>query len=206
MAGVDPALSASPLSHLPAASPLVAAAVPASRQAATSKSLGSPASARGYFQQAELTGSKGDGFGFSVALSAGGGTALVGAPFHNSVAGTVYVYTLRRGTWSRTAELTASDSAADDDFGWAVALSAGGRTALVGAPGHNSYAGAGYVFTLRRGTWSQTAELTASHPAAHDFFGRSVALSAEGRTALVGAVAHNLGAGAAYVFIRGGGA
>ncbi|HJY59173.1 MAG TPA: FG-GAP repeat protein [Streptosporangiaceae bacterium] len=163
--------------------------------------------AGGFSQQAELTGSatvKG-GFGSSVALSAGGSTALVGTSSLNGVAGAVYVFTLRAGTWSQTAELTASGTSAQDDFGSSVALSAGGSTALVGAPGRNSYAGAVYVFTLRRGTWSQAGKLTASHAAAHDQFGASVALSAGASTALVGAPGHNSLAGAGYVFtLRGG--
>ena len=171
------------------------------------KSLSIPASARGYSQQAELTGSatmKG-GFGSSVALSAGGSTALVGTLSLNGFAGAVYVFTLRGGTWSQTGELTASDTTAEDDFGWSVALSAAGNIALVGVPGRNSFAGAVYVFTLRGGTWSQTAELTASHAAAHDQFGSSVALSAGGSTALVGVPGRNSSAGAGYVFtLRGG--
>jgi hypothetical protein len=146
-----------------------------------------------------------DDFGSSVALSAGGSTALVGAPGHNSYAGAVYVFTLRRGTWSQTGELTASDAAAHDQFGASVALSAGASTVLVGAPGRNSLAGAGYVFTRRDGTWSQAGELTASGAAAGDFFGDSVALSAGGGTALVGAPGHNDNARAAYVFTRRGG-
>jgi FG-GAP repeat len=157
---------------------------------------------------AELTASgtaAEDDFGSSVALSAGGSTALVGAPGRNSYAGAVYVFTLRGGTWSQAGELTASDAAAHDQFGASVALSAGASTALVGAPGHNSLAGAGYVFTLRGGTWSQAGELTASRAAAYDFFGDSVALSAGGGTALVGAPGHNENARAAYVFTRRGG-
>lgn len=62
----------------------------------------------------------------------------------------MYVFTRRGGTWSQTAELTASGTSAEDDFGSSVALSAGGSTALVGAIGYNSYAGAGYVFTPGR--------------------------------------------------------
>ena len=171
------------------------------------KSLSIPASARGYSQQAELTGSatmKG-GFGSSVALSAGGSTALVGTLSLNGFAGVVRVFALRGGTWSQTGELTASGTTAEDDFGWSVALSAAGNIALVGVPGYNSFAGAVYVFTLRGGTWSQTGELTASDVAAHDQFGSSVALSAGGNTALVGAPGRNSMAGAGYVFtLRGG--
>lgn len=62
-------------------------------------------------------------------------------------AGAGYVFTLRGGAWSQTGELTASGTASGNQFGTSVALSAGGSTALVGAIGYNSYAGAGYVFT-----------------------------------------------------------
>ena len=102
------------------------------------------------------------------------------------------------------AELTASDRAAGNQFGESVAVSAAGTTALVGANQRHSGAGAVYVFTLRGGTWSQTAELTATHGAPNDGFGWAVALSARGSTALVGATGHNTLTGAAYVFrLRG---
>ncbi len=150
-------------------------------------------------------GAAGDQFGHSVAVS--GATALVGAPLHavggNVRQGAAYVYTETNGNWSQAAELTASDGAADNEFGYSVALY--GSTALVGAPGKvsNAREGAAYVYTETNGNWSQTAELTASDGAASDVFGTSVALS--GSTALVGAPVHavggNAGQGAAYVYI-----
>jgi hypothetical protein len=187
---------------------LVAVAVSASLRVVIGKPPGIRASAGGFSQQAELTGPatvKG-GFGSSVALSAGGSTALIGTSSLNGVAGAVYVFTWRGGTWSQTAELTASGTSAQDDFGSSVALSAGGSTALVGAPGHNKNVRAAYVFALRGGTWSQAGELTGSGAAADDSFGWSVALSAEGSTALVGAFEHDENAGAGYVFTLRGGA
>jgi hypothetical protein len=51
----------------------------------------------------------------------------------------------------RTAELTASDAAPGDEFGYSVALSARGSTALAGAPFRNTSTGAAYVFTEGRG-------------------------------------------------------
>jgi hypothetical protein len=159
-------------------------------------------------RSAELTasdGTPGDTFGFSVALSASGTTALVGAYMHNATTGAAYVFTLRGGTWSQTAELTASDGAQGGESGFSVALSASGGTALVGALVHHADTGAAYVFTLRRGTWSRTAELTASDGARGDEFGLSVALSALGTTALAGASQRNAQTGAVYVFtLRGG--
>ena len=157
-------------------------------------------------QTAELTGAPDDGFGFSVGLSALGSTALAGAPFHNTSTGAAYVFTLRRGAWSRTAVLTASHGARGDDFGQSVALSALGSTALAGAPLRHSDAGAAYVFMLRRGTWSQTAVLIASDVAPGNGFGQSVALSALGTTALAGAPFRNTSTGAVYVFTEGRGA
>jgi hypothetical protein len=154
-------------------------------------------------RSAELTASGGkpnDDFGRSVALSARGTTALIGEFGHISGTGAACLFTLRRGTWSQSAELTASYKRPSDFFGWSVALSARGTTALIGAAGRSDFTGAAYVFTLRRGSWSQTAELTASGKAQFDEFGYSVALSARGTTALIGAPYHNASLGVAYVF------
>ena len=162
----------------------------------------------------EVTASDGaasDAFGQAVALN--GATALVGAPNHqvgsNVHQGAAYVYTETNGVWSQTAELTASDGGALDDFGYSVAVS--GPTALVGAPYHqvsnNANQGAAYVYTETNGVWSQTAELTASDGAQYDNFGSSVALN--GASALVGAPRHNVGSryqqGAAYVYTEASG-
>ena len=142
----------------------------------------------------------GDQFGWSVALSAQGRTALVGAPNGDTGTGAAYVFTLRWGAWSQAGDLTASDAASGDQFGWSVALSAQGSMALAGARGHNSGTGAAYVFTLRWGAWSQAGDLTASDAASGDQFGSSVALSNPGTTALIGAPSRDTGTGAAYVF------
>src|ERR1700685_2556808 len=95
-------------------------------QHAVAATLAAPAST-------ELTasdGAAGDLFGVSIALS--GTTALVGAIGANSEKGAVYVFTFNGSNWVQQQELTASDGAVADDFGWSVALS--GTTILVGAP------------------------------------------------------------------------
>jgi hypothetical protein len=159
-------------------------------------------------QQAELTASDGDAndqFGWSVSVS--GGTALVGAYQHqvgaNAQQGAAYVFVQSGTTWSQQAELTASDGAANDQFGWSVSVS--GSTALVGADSHqigaNQGQGAAYVFVQSGTTWTQQAALTASDGAAMDELGTSVSVS--GGTALVGAQSSNA-RGAAYVFVQSG--
>src|SRR5262249_23478754 len=95
-------------------------------------------------------------------------------------------------------------------FGSSVALSANGNTGLVGGTNDSSGAGAAWVFTRSNGIWTQQgAKLTGGGQAGLADFGTSVALSADGNTALVGgpwdAPGQSGGAGAAWVFTRSGG-
>jgi hypothetical protein len=156
-------------------------------------------------------GAAGAVFGLSVAIS--GATIVVGAQFDdiggNGDQGSVYVFELQDGSWVETQKLTASDGAAFDFFGHAVAVS--GATIIVGAQsddiGGNGDQGSAYVFKRQGGGWAETQKLVASDGAAGDLFGRSVAIS--GSTIVVGAQGHNIGSnqfqGAAYVFNRQGG-
>ena len=122
--------------------------------------------------------------------------------------GAKFPVTVNPLAWLQTAELTASDGAANDRFGYSVSVS--GPLAIVGATYHavgaNAHQGAAYVFVQSGTTWTQQQELTASDGAASDDFGTSVALS--GTTAIVGAPDHAVGAnpaqGAAYVFVQSG--
>ncbi len=91
--------------------------------------------------------------------------------------------------------------------GLGVALSADGNTALVGAVDADGEAGAAYVFTRSNGIWSEQAKITGgTEESGKGSFGRGVALSADGNTALVGAWTDHLGVGAAFVFTRSNGA
>jgi hypothetical protein len=68
-----------------------------------------------------------------------------------------------------------------------VALSPDGNTALIGGPGDNSSAGAAWVFTRSGSTWTQQGKkLTVANETGGSQFGSSVALSANGNTALSG--------------------
>jgi FG-GAP repeat protein len=109
------------------------------------------------------------------------------------------------------AKLIASDAAAFDQFGISVALSASGKTALIGAVGDEctagNFCGAAYVFVRGQDGWVERQKLTASDAAQDDSFGGSVALSASGESALIEATGADCTAGdfcgAAYVFVRG---
>ena len=68
-----------------------------------------------------------------------------------------------------------------------VALSADGNTALIGGHDDNSSIGAAWVFTRAGSTWTQQGpKLTANDETGDGVFGISVALSADGNTALLG--------------------
>jgi hypothetical protein len=164
-------------------------------------------------QQAHLFASDGaadDLFGVSIAIS--GNTMVVGAyaddtPAGSSV-GSAYVFVRSGATWTQQAHLFASDGAADDIFGWVVAIS--GDTVVVGARNDNtvngSDAGSAYVYARSGTTWSEETHLLANDAAIQDLFGFSVAIS--GDTIVVGAVADDTpagtNAGSAYVFVRSG--
>lgn len=173
------------------------------------------ASDRTWNESAMLTAGDGapyDQFGSALAVS--GNNLLIGAPGAsvggNSAQGAVYVFASAAGTWNQAQKLTASDGAAGDEFGGALAIS--GTTALIGARtaavGGNSRAGAAYAFDDVNGTWGQAQKLTASDAAAGNLFGSAVAL--DGSMALVGAPAASVDGesfrGAAYAFDNVGGA
>jgi hypothetical protein len=164
-------------------------------------------------QQTKLTAADGaasDRFGASVAIA--GNTAIVGAYLNkvgaNVNQGSAYVFTRSGSFWTQQAKLTAADGAANNQFGYSVAIA--GDTAIFGAfsvdVGANPGQGSAYVFTRSGSTWTQQAKLTATDGAANDRFGSAVALS--GDTAIVGAFVNDVGAnldqGSAYVFTRSG--
>ena len=197
-------------------------------------------------QQAYLKASNtgaGDSFGFSVSLS--GNTLVVGAYREASNAtgidgnqtdnsatesGAVYVFTRTGTTWAQQAYVKASNTDADDVFGYSVSVS--GDTLAVGALYESSAAtgiggnqadnsasssGAVYVFTRTGTTWSQQAYLKASNTDVNDHFGDVVSLSgdtlavsacgeASAATGVDGNQADNsaMVAGAVYAFTRTG--
>lgn len=148
-----------------------------------------------------------DNFGHAVALSGDGTTALIGDPYRHGEAGAAYVFTGTGSSWTQQAELTGND-VGRGEFGTAVALSADGRTALVGAPGWSvTKEGAGYVFGGSGPSWTLQAELTASDtvlPPSYGGFGRGVALSSDGSIAMIGAPSADSTLGAAYAFATNG--
>jgi hypothetical protein len=90
--------------------------------------------------------------------------------------------------------------------GYSVALSADGNTAIVGGHNDNGGSGAAWVYTRSAGVWTQQgSKLVGTGAVGGAFQGYSVALSADGNTAIVGGYADNGDTGAAWVYTRSGG-
>jgi len=102
-------------------------------------------------------------------------------------------------------KLTGTGERGDGSFGYAVALSADGKTALIGCPDDNGDVGAAWIITHTNSGWVQQGQkLTGDGEVGTAEFGLSVALSANGNTALIGGWYDDNGRGAAWVFTRTG--
>ena len=142
--------------------------------------------------------------GRSVAISADGDTAIAGAPSDNSGAGAAWVFVRNGGAWSQQGgKLVGSGAVGAARQGCSVAISADGNTAIVGGFADGSHAGAAWVFARNGGVWSQQGDkLVGAGAGAFSAQGISVAISADGNTAVVGGPAEDSGAGASWVYGR----
>jgi hypothetical protein len=108
-----------------------------------------------------------------------------------------------RRVWAEAAKLTASDAAAGDRFGTAVALE--GNIALIGADLDDHLggtdAGAAYVFAYADGVWTEQLKLGVGQAGGGNHFGVSVALRSE--SAIIGA--EYAGTGLAFAYDVGAG-
>ncbi len=103
-----------------------------------------------------------DYFGYAVALQ--GNNAMIGAYGRSSSQGAVDDFLLDdMGNWSEQSPLQAADGKSNDNFGSTLVLM--GSTLAVGAPVHDSGAGAVYLFTGSAGRWSPIGTFTSPNSA-----------------------------------------
>jgi hypothetical protein len=150
-----------------------------------------------------------DSLGASLALSADGTLALLGAPGADVNTGAADVFhSSGEAAWvttsTPTATLTNAGGSSGDGFGVNLTVSTDGTTAFVFAPGTAKKRGAAYVFQASgEGAWTSTAlpNTTLTNSGAHtkDTLGIG-AVSADGATLLAGAPGFNLRTGAGEVF------
>ncbi len=161
----------------------------------------------------EGTGEIGEGkFGTSAALSEDGDTAMIGGSDDDSGKGAAWVFTRSAATGpsrakslSRLHQRCANEGTGETGegrFGVSVALSADGDTAVIGGPDDNGTSGRRVgVHALGRHLDPAGRKAHRRGRAGKGEFGTSVALSADGNTALIGAWRDNGGRGAAWTFV-----
>jgi hypothetical protein len=146
---------------------------------------------------------------FGNAVAVDGTVSVVGAPWdagNGDSAGAAYVYRYDDGAWTEEAKLVASDGAADDRFGHAVAVH--GDLVAVGACGdddNGDYSGAAYLYRFDGDSWVEESKVVASDGAPFDYFGFSIAV--HGDLLVVGARGPSDDGGrpgAAYMYRRDG--
>ncbi len=170
--------------------------------------LSTPLLAQFSQQGPKLEGSGADGpvfRGQAVAVSADGTTAIVGGYGDNGTVGAAWIFTRSGALWTQKGARLAADGAVGAArLGWSVALSADGSTAIVGGYGDSGNAGAAWVFIRTGDVYMQQAKLVGTGAVGSARQGRSVSISADGNTAIVGGDGDNGNAGAAWVFARYG--
>ncbi len=139
--------------------------------------------------------------GKSVAISADGNTVIVGAPSDN-VSGAVWVFVRDDNTWKQLGDKITTIKGSF--LGWSVAISADGNTFIAGGYLDNGDQGAAWVYNKIGNKWIEQAKLVGKGNIGGAQQGFSVAISADGNTAVVGGNRDNNNVGAVWIFVRDG--
>jgi len=131
-------------------------------------------------------------FGIRTAISADGNTVLI-STFTSTNVGTAYAFVRNGTTWSEQKKFVPNSPTNVVGFGYSVALSGDGNTALIGSYGDNIYAsngGGAYIFTRSGSTWTQQVNLAQFISlTSNTRFGFRVSLSGDGNIAVVNGTA-----------------
>ncbi len=143
-------------------------------------------------------------FGSSVAISDDGNLVLVGGYADNNGTGAAWLFQRTNGIWKQCGnKLVGSGGVGTSNQALSVALSGDGTTAVVGGGQDNSSTGAAWIFVKKGDSWVQEgAKLVGTGNSGTSFQGRSVAISNDGNTVLVGGTSDHYDQGATWVFTR----
>jgi hypothetical protein len=147
-----------------------------------------------WIQKTKLTAEGDDDlrlYGNSVSLSEDGNTAIVGANPHGdsteNLAGIVYIFRQSNKRWEQQDKLTPESM--NDGSLESISISNDASTAVIGAPNGTPEGGEGSVFLFERSDeeWILQTTLIPADSETEVVFGRSVTLSGDGATTIIGA-------------------
>lgn len=133
-------------------------------------------------------------YGVAAAMNQSGSILAVGALGSGSSGvynGAVYLYDRNGEVWNYREKILPPNLNLDNSFGIGLALNKEGTLLLVGSTGTRTRgvkAGAVYIYRKEGSSWSMKDALYISNSHTSDEFGRGVAMTADGKLALIGAV------------------
>ena len=119
-----------------------------------------------------LVPTAGDYFGKTIELSADGSTLVIGSPPYNSSQGTVSIYERVGDVWNYEATF---DGVGQEEFGYALALSADGNCLFVTARSYNTFTGRVKNYIKPADTWIYNTTFTGA--ATFRYFGKALSIS-----------------------------
>ncbi len=135
-------------------------------------------------------------FGWSVSLTADGGTLAIGCRrdvYDGGAPGRVYLFDYKEGKWPYSnVELKPNPPVGSTHFSSSLSFSGDGLSLAVGAPTQNTVAtSAAYLFKKEKDKWVERIKVDYAGQPANAWLGTSVSLSANGDVFAMGAVATN---------------
>lgn len=164
-----------------------------------------------FSQQSRLEGSLPSGtttFSLACTMAPSGNEMIAGSPSDDSGEGATYVFRLITYTAELYKKITppSGQPVGSSQFGAAVAIDDTSTTIVVGASLDDSQVGAGYVFSIVNGTWTQDGtKLVPNGNIGSGRFGSAVSISGNGSVIAFGAELEDANDGATYVFEKSGG-
>lgn len=133
-------------------------------------------------------------YGIAAAMNQSGSILAVGAfgnDSSNVYKGVVYLYDRNGEVWNYREKILPPNLNSDIEFGSGLAFNKEGTLLLIGSKrttARGSFTGAVYIYRKEGSSWSMKDVLYSSNSRALDEFGRGVAVTADGKLALIGAV------------------
>lgn len=133
-------------------------------------------------------------YGIAAAMNQSGSILAVGAfgnDSSNVYKGVVYLYDRNGEVWNYKEKILPPNLNSDIDFGSGLAFNKEGTLLLIGSQSTSTRgvnAGAVYIYRKEGSSWSMKDGLYISNSRTSDYFGRGVAVTADGKLALIGAV------------------
>jgi hypothetical protein len=138
--------------------------------------------------------------GFRLALSADGNTLAVAGNGDSSSRGATWIYVRSGNAWTQLGSKIPGEGST---YGQSVSLSADGNILAIGETTFSPYRGRVRLFSRTGTSWTQLGNdlmVTGTNPNAGMLFGKSVALSTDGKTLAAGGIWDSQFKGSTWVF------